>query len=393
MPRAPRWVNPKVPKSLSAITMRLLAKRPEARFESAEALCTALWEANKERTSREWKVPLDLPESGPAPMTDEELHERKLEEEKAQRAAQAREQDGAEAPPDSSKDAPPTGEVFAQMSAMAARRTEVSWTWKRARRSLSSVAMACALVAGLVALASWWSTSRPDAPPPVAPHASAQPEPEGAAQKLASPRESPEARAVADSSEGAVSTPAIIAAREMPPEEPPSVTTPTNVQSKQPSPALRAARRVLGAAVTCSALAGCPSAPVRPASPAEECPPGAVETMAGWGIKLGDNHLATFETGVDARVITVSEGWTTVYITGGRFNKMPAHELSGRLIFEDRVYGRLTAARVDGRTLPVCFELEDVTEGVRGIVRKPNGSADTAKIFSSVTVRAVSKFE
>jgi serine/threonine-protein kinase len=67
MPRPPHRVNPKVPLSLSAIAMRLLAKRPEDRYESAHALYQALWEANKQRTSSAWKVPLDLPENGPRP--------------------------------------------------------------------------------------------------------------------------------------------------------------------------------------------------------------------------------------------------------------------------------------------------------------------------------------
>jgi serine/threonine-protein kinase len=116
--------------------------------------------------------------------------------------------------------------------------------------------------------------------------------------------------------------------------------------------------------------------------------------MAKWGIQLGDNHLATFAVEGSARVITVSEGPTTVYITGGQFKKLPgAAALSGRLIVADRVYGRLTEAEVDGRTFPVCFELEDHHEGVRGLVREPNGGADTAKVFSSVTVKAVSRFQ
>jgi serine/threonine-protein kinase len=74
--------------------------------------------------------------------------------------------------------------------------------------------------------------------------------------------------------------------------------------------------------------------------------------------------------------------------------KLPGgNPISGRLIFADRVYGRLTEAEVDGRTFPVCFELEDDHEGGRGLVREPNGGADTAKVFSTVTVKAVSKFQ
>lgn len=388
VPRAPHRINPKVPRSLSDIALRLLEKRPEDRYESAEALHQALWEANKARTSREWKVPLDLPESGPAPMTEEEVYERELEE-RNRRAARAREQDGNAAAPDSSTDTPPADEVFTRMSAVAVRRTEVIWTWQRVRRPVAAL-LSCALVVGLGALG-WWSTTRPDAVL-VAPHAFALSEKEGLGQEVASPMESPEARA-ATSGEAAAPNSATNAISAMPPEDSTPVTMLTNVQSKQPSTTRRAARKVLGAAITCSALTGCPGAQVRPAPPAEECPPGAVETMAKWDIEPGKNHLASFLSRGDPRVITVSEGRTTVYIKGGQFEDMPAAKLSGRLIFADRVYGRLTEAEVDGRTLPVCFELEDRTERVRGLVREPNGSADTAKVFSSVTVKAVSKFE
>jgi serine/threonine-protein kinase len=72
---------------------------------------------------------------------------------------------------------------------------------------------------------------------------------------------------------------------------------------------------------------------------------------------------------------------------------MPAVELPGRLIVADRVYGRITEAEVDGRTFPVCFELEDRREYGRGLVREPNGSASSARVWGTVTVRAVRRFE
>ncbi|WP_225410783.1 serine/threonine protein kinase [Stigmatella hybrida] len=370
MPRAPHRVNPKAPKSLSAITMRLLSKRPEDRFDSAETLYQALWEANKERASREWKVPLDLPESGPAPMTEEEVHEREMEE-RARRAFEPSKKD--------STDAPPTEEVFARMNTVPVRHTKVLWTWARVRRPLLGAAMAMALVASVVTLA-WWL------------HASTPWEQEGPSGKLASPRDSPEARAATASSEAAP-TPAITASGTMTPKDSTPVKTLVNEQSKQPSTALRAARKLAGAAITCSALTGCPGAQVRPAPPAEECPPGAVETMATWKIIPNNSNLATFPTRGSARVITVSEGQITVYLAGA-FGKLPSSTaLSGRLIFGDRVFGRLTEAKVDGRTFPVCFELEDLTERVRGLVREPNGSAGTVKVFSSVTVKAVARFK
>lgn len=47
VPRAPHYINPQVPLPLSRICMRLLSKRPEERFESAEALLQSLWVASK----------------------------------------------------------------------------------------------------------------------------------------------------------------------------------------------------------------------------------------------------------------------------------------------------------------------------------------------------------
>jgi serine/threonine-protein kinase len=383
MPRAPRWINPKVPKSLSAITMRLLAKRPEERFESAEAFFKALWEANKERTSREWRVPLDLPESGPAPMTEEEMLERKLDEERAERAAWAREQEEDTAPP---KEDAAEEKCSEPMNPGEPRHT------KRVRQSLLGVATACVLLAIFIALARW-ITNQPGLLPKEVPHASAHPKQAGPGQEVASLLDSPEARATAAAPE-ATSNPATIASSAMPSEDSSSVKTFVNVQSRQPSSAIRAAKKLAGAAITCAALAGCTGAQVRPAPPAEACPEGALEAMAKWGIAPGDIHIATLVTEGSVRVIAVSEGPTTVYITGGAFKKFPgAGPLSGRLIFADRVYGRLTGAEVDGRTFPVCFELEDRTERARGLKREPNGSASSARVLSTVTVKAVSRFE
>jgi eukaryotic-like serine/threonine-protein kinase len=97
LPRAPHRLNPAVPPSLSHIVMRLLEKRPEDRYESAEALLQALWDANKERSSRAWRVSLALPPEGPAPMSQDEMEERRLALQEAERRAQeARKQEAEE---------------------------------------------------------------------------------------------------------------------------------------------------------------------------------------------------------------------------------------------------------------------------------------------------------
>jgi serine/threonine-protein kinase len=56
-PLPPCLVNPRVPREVEAVCLRLLAKKPEARYPSAVALYSALEEA-KARADASWKVPL-----------------------------------------------------------------------------------------------------------------------------------------------------------------------------------------------------------------------------------------------------------------------------------------------------------------------------------------------
>jgi serine/threonine protein kinase len=96
VPRAPHRINPQVPESLSRITLKLLEKRPEDRYESTETLLQALWDAAKERATKAWKVPLSLPAEGPAPVTREEEEERRLQQQEAVRKAQETHEQQAE---------------------------------------------------------------------------------------------------------------------------------------------------------------------------------------------------------------------------------------------------------------------------------------------------------
>jgi serine/threonine-protein kinase len=60
-PEPPHLLNPLAPLSLSHIAMKLLEKRPEARYPDTEALLQALGEAARDRKSPSWKVPLTPP--------------------------------------------------------------------------------------------------------------------------------------------------------------------------------------------------------------------------------------------------------------------------------------------------------------------------------------------
>ncbi|MFL5354430.1 serine/threonine protein kinase [Archangium sp.] len=73
-PKAPHLLNPRAPRSLSDIAMKLLEKQPEDRYPSTDALLRALEDANgQERKTPAWKVPLfDVRESPAEPTAQEE---------------------------------------------------------------------------------------------------------------------------------------------------------------------------------------------------------------------------------------------------------------------------------------------------------------------------------
>ena len=149
-------------------------------------------------------------------------------------------------------------------------------------------------------------------------------------------------------------------------------------------------------AACCATLAGCPGAQIRPPPEPEPCPAGAVEAMADkLGVRVGQSVSAYLTQGPTGD-ITVREGSTSVELGpigpgkegGGIF-------LSGTLtIGEERVYGRFTKARIqNGQPFPVCFEMWDSLKGGRGAIRERNGSPDSARIYSTVDVKAVRSFE
>ncbi|MDY7225864.1 serine/threonine protein kinase [Hyalangium rubrum] len=147
VPRPPHYLNPQVPESLSRIVMRLLEKRPEDRYPSAEVLHQALWEAAKERKRRTWKVPLVLPERGPAPATEEEREERQAWQQETERKARESHPEGTL---ESSRHealeafAAAAEELIVEAEAATRRR---KWWWMLATG---------AVLLGCVLFATWW---------------------------------------------------------------------------------------------------------------------------------------------------------------------------------------------------------------------------------------------
>ncbi|MBZ4421535.1 serine/threonine-protein kinase [Myxococcus sp. RHSTA-1-4] len=219
----------------------------------------------------------------------------------------------------------------------------------------------------------------------------------GPVRKVAPPEQQPESNGAAAPPEAAP-TPAVIASPAMPPKEPapvmmhtPAGTSPQPERSKKRG----ASGRTLKAAATACALLGCPGAQVRGGKPPPEpCPPGAIETMKALGIYVGDTEAWTFGGG--NRILTVHEGWTSVFLPGSDFGDIPnGSMLSGRLLFGDRVYGRITQARLEGtdRIVPVCMELMDTGGDLRGLDIEPGSSPTAARVWSFGYIKAVRSFE
>lgn len=157
---------------------------------------------------------------------------------------------------------------------------------------------------------------------------------------------------------------------------------------------LGAVGKAITASGACLTLA-CAGVPVRPEPPGEPCPPGAVETMARLNIVVGHLFTGAIHPGPAAQVVSVKEGWANVRLAGSFGELPPGAILKGRyLLGGTRVYGRFIQAqdREGTRSWPVCIEMRDI-EGRRGLELEPGSTAETAKVYSTVEVKAVDRFE
>ncbi|MDC0711941.1 protein kinase [Stigmatella sp. ncwal1] len=334
-PRAPHRLNPEAPESLSLIVMRLLEKRPEDRYVDASALSQALWDAAKERSKKSWKVPLAHSPEGPAPMTQDEVEERRLQKQEAERRAR-------EAPPQKEEERSQE-QALEQLSfltreieAQVVLAEEKEARRKKMQRRAALVAGSCLLGLTLLAVG-WWR---------FVPH-----------------------------------PPAVLSAKGNA-----FVSTLNNSRS---------GKAVLTWLCATFSL-GCPAAQVRP--PSEGCPREVIQGMEALDLFHKDyaliidinqpgepNERGVYQSGkIVSRVIKYD--WTGPLPEGTLlYGQLWTEGLNkeGR----DAVYGRYTEALFpDGRRVPVCFVMGDRS----GLTPKDDGSKPgRARLPKEWTITAV----
>ncbi|MCY1082677.1 serine/threonine-protein kinase [Archangium lansingense] len=365
-PEPPHVRNPRVPRALSELCLRMLEKEPGARLPTAEALEAAVNQA-LQTADAEWDVPLYRQCMAPPPGESATLQP-------PTREAPQEEEEAGQAEP---QEVPP-------------RRATPAWTvW--------------ALLGLALLLAVWALLAITRAPPPLAPAASAElplstgiHSPEGWAgpgQEVAPVSGGPEGaggaapRAAAIPAPVARATPAKDTRMKTPHKD--STTQQAKYQEKhEPLPSGAAGTCVMLWAVGQLACTG-PAAQVRPLTPAD-CPPEAQKAMKEW--RLSDAEAAWFPVEGDAGNTPVRRGYGASLTMIEDWGRMPGGSvLTGELVFgEERVYGRFTEARTpEGKWFPVCVQILDTWDRKLGVKLESRSGPDTAVVYSNVLVEAV----
>ncbi|WP_309892949.1 protein kinase domain-containing protein [Archangium sp.] len=375
-PLPPHLVNPHVPLVVSDLCMKLLEKTPEKRYPSVLELGKELTHLLA-RADASWRVPLH-----DGPRVPRRGH---------REAATRKKEPEAAAPPVEPTPSTRTPATVAGLPlrdiALQALRRAVVW-------------MAVLVSAVLVG---WWLSERRKPEPQPTPVASPSPTLRSLLGQEVAPSWPPPEIEQAAAPPPVEKTPAVVASLVTRPKDDalkkPQAPSPQG-DMKQKGILSPMARWCLGAAA--AANTACPGAQVRPAPEAEPCPAGAVETMTETlGIGIGSTGLVSF-TRENPKFITVREGVTSArLIYGGVREGFPGDRwklptgtiLSGRLLFGDgRVHARFTEAQTPtGDTFKVCMEAGD--EGKQGVPAEPDGGPETAKVFATMGVKAVRRFE
>ncbi|WNZ59534.1 serine/threonine-protein kinase [Myxococcus sp. MxC21-1] len=395
LPAAPAAVNRRVPRALSDVIMRLLAKKPEARFQAGHEVHAALVAAVAFGTPEEWELSTFEWEEAPDATGVPGGARRRI-----------RRPDW----PTASRTPPPCRMILGPVLTMP--RLPL-------RRSLAVPSRAQGaqvlrlrgrgwpywlVLVAVLACATWaargpggWLLSSPTEELPAAPQAVLVNQPSrSSSHEVAQEVESPETAAAA-APPLAASTPAAAAPATHAEVQAAVKMLKTTVSPATPTPNTKAPGLGLMGKALCvgatSAALACSGPQVRPAPPSESCPPGALEAMEKLDIDIGESQPVLFP-GTHRELITVREGYTELELIGP-LGKLPdSTRFVARLIFGDgRVYGRLIEARIPGgERFPVCLELYDA-DGKRGLAREPDGGPDSARVFSGGDVEAVDRFE
>lgn len=364
VPVAPHVLNPRMPEALGQLCMRMLEKRPEDRLPDVESLVREL-EAMAAGAGAAWDVPL-CDAHGPDTATTQREGAPRCEAEKLDEWMR----EPLHRPRRGKRPAP----VENPLPEAAGVRRPGS-RWGAARLGLAVLA----LVLGGVAADRCLSVPAPSVQG-TAPH-EAEP-----VREVAPPASPPDGERGAAPMKADIPAPVVTATIQ---KDEARVKTPLKKNG------LGSIGKVAGVVAATCVGAACPGPQVRPAPPPpEDCPPGAVAAMKKLGIDIGDKHVAEFPIEGSVQVITVREGPAVLRLIGG-WEKLPVRTVfSGRLTFGDgRVYGRFTEVQTPDAHFPVCLELLD-TGRVRGLEREdPEGGPNSARVYSTVELKAVEHFE
>lgn len=412
-PEPPHACNPRVPRALSELCLRMLEKRPEARFLNAEALCEAL-ETLLEEADSTWDVAL-CEEWGPDGATTPQMEWLGLGDwlDKVRRLLVYAKRHPRRGRPVSLADAttlpsppgdPPPGkdDTGAEASPHGRRQTRTP-LWHA--KVWGSALLVLGLL-GIMAALRFPPNPEPEAPittPGVVP-SPIMPEVTKAGQEVAPRGEPPEGGGGAAPEKAETSAPVASATR---PEDSTRVKTPRQdsqpqkkQQKKKQQTMLGEVAKVCGTALAVSQAACASPAPqVRPTPPAAECPPGSVQAMEELGLEFNTGGSWLFfpydKNSDNPRITLVRQGPGTLTLIGSVWGKLPSNTVfSGELFFgKTHVYGRFTTATLPGGpTYPVCMDLWQ-TEGVKGVEKKPANEPDSATVRTTVRLKPVKRFE
>jgi serine/threonine-protein kinase len=415
-PKLPHVRNSRVPRALSELCLRLLAREPHSRVPNAEALHEALEKLLEEaKADPRWEVPLCYGWTVDG-RTTEDAPELVGHDPEAWLRRWIRQKPKRGRPP-----ATPAPPVVATAPPEPPTTSTVPYLSTRVRRA-TPVLVAVTMVGLVLGVSFFFGQLRPTPSAPTPPPVPSQPvltapvpaefsfdDPTPWAthvHEVAPPWKPPEADA------GATPPKA---------DTPAPVTTMTlssgTTRMKKKAVASQAEKEKKGngstganvlLAVAAAANMACPGAQVRKEPAPQACPAGAVETMTGQlGLRLGERHGADMpgaKGGTNAPV-PANEGPVSLELAGawaagagamgggGRVVLPDGTRLSGQLcIGEKRVYGRITqAVTPTGDTFTVCMELVDQWSGERGLEIEPDGGA--IKVHPRVEVKTVERFE